>query len=107
MKRLTKRFVRLHYYFSTGYQFLALVNFALLVVLAADKLAAFFGGVSPAFLALAAIPTAFFGMILLGYFLDSYLHYTQLSILEKESRNPTYLEMKRKVDAIHRVVTKK
>lgn len=76
---------RVKYRFDLGSGFFAVVNFALLVIAAGDKLAQVVH-VSVTVLALVLVPSAIFGVWLLGYILDK-LQFAQAYTEEANTRN--------------------
>jgi len=70
------------------------LNFSLLVITASDKLRYYTGIPRTWVLIVVAIPVAFTGMWLLGYFLDNVVKYGQAYNLEASKRNPTWDEQK-------------
>jgi hypothetical protein len=80
------------YRFDLGNQFLAMVNFALLIIAASDKLRYYTGVQRAWMLVAAAVPLGFLGMWLVGYFLDSVVKYGQAYNLEAVKRNPVWEE---------------
>ncbi len=82
------------YRFDLGHQFLAMLNFALLIIAASDKLR-YYTGVQRAWvLVAAAVPLGFLGMWLVGFFLDRVVKYGQASNLEAVKRNPVWEEQR-------------
>ena len=82
------------YRFDLGQQFLAMVNFALLVIAASDKLR-YYTGIQRAWLMVVfAVPLGFLGMWLVGFFLDRVVKYGQAYNLEAVKRNPVWDEQK-------------
>ncbi|MBU2572901.1 MAG: hypothetical protein KKH28_02340 [Elusimicrobia bacterium] len=82
------------YRFDLGHQFLAMVNFALLVIAASDKLRYYTSVQRTWVLVAAAVPLGFLGMWLVGFFLDRFVKYGQACNIEAVKRNPLWDEQK-------------
>jgi len=76
------------YRFDLGYQFLAFLNFTLLVITASDKLRYYTNLPRTWMLVLAAVPAAFLGVWMFGLFLDRVVRYGQAYNIEANKRNP-------------------
>ncbi len=74
--------------FDLGYQFMAFVNFTLLVIAASDKLLYYTNLPRTWMLVAIAVPTAFCGVWVFGYFLDRVVRYNQAYNVESAKRNP-------------------
>ncbi len=85
--RLKWFFLNQKYRFDMGHQFLAILNFTLLVIAASDKLRYYTDIPRTWMLLLIAVPAGFGGVWLFGYFLDK-VRYSQAYILEAGKRNP-------------------
>lgn len=99
-------FFQQKYRFDLGHQFLAVLNFALLVIAASDKLRYYTGVPRTWMLILIAIPLGFFGMWLLGYFLDNVVRYGQAYSLEQAKRNPSVEENRERLKRIEELLLK-
>jgi hypothetical protein len=88
------------YRFDLGYQFLALINFILLVITASDKLR-YYTNISRTWvLVICAVPFGFAGVWIFGYFLDRVVKYGQAYNLEAVKRNPMWDIQKAQLDRI-------
>lgn len=67
------------YRFDLGQSFLVVINFALLIVTASDKLQRFFGIPRLSSLLTLIVPLAFVGVWLLGYFMDKVVRAPQMA----------------------------
>lgn len=76
------------YRFDLGFQFLAIVNFMLLVVTAATSLRAYMTLPKTSVLVAVAVPCALAGVWLFGWFLDQVVRYGQAYNIEAHRRNP-------------------
>ena len=85
--------------FDLGHSFLALVNFAFVVVAAGDKLSSFCG-LNTRTLILVIVPGALFGVWLLGYILDRYLKFAQCYNREANERNENWELLFSKLDQL-------
>jgi hypothetical protein len=88
------------YRFDLGFQFLAMVNFMLLVVTTATTLRAHMELPRTSILLAIALPSAFFGVWLFGWFLDRVVRYGQAYNIEAHRRNPVaerHIEMLREI----------
>lgn len=83
---------RVKYRFDLGSGFFAIVNFALLVIAAGDKLALLVH-VSVTVIALVMVPSAIFAVWLLGYLLDK-LEFAQAYTEESNRRNGMLTDMR-------------
>jgi len=87
-------FLSQKYRFDMGHQFLALINFALLVIAASDKLR-YYTDISRTWvLVLVSVPAGFAGVWLFGYFLDRVVRYGQAYSMEAGKRNVIWEEQK-------------
>lgn len=87
------------YRFDLGRQFLTYANFVLLIVAASDKIQT----VIPlriTQLVLIAVPLAFIGSWLFGYFLDEIVRFPQSQMLVSEKRSPHWNMTQSKLDRI-------
>jgi hypothetical protein len=93
---MRKRFFRILYRYQLGFVFISMMNFAMLVVIAAKSLG------FRALPALAvAIPVGFFGVWLLGYFLDSHGRSQETNEQIFIERSPLAKEHYRKTDEMY------
>lgn len=76
------------YRFDLGFQFLAVVNFMLLVITAATSLRAYMALPRTSVLVAVAVPSALLGVWLFGWFLDRVVRYGQAYNIEAHRRNP-------------------
>src|ERR1041384_8105794 len=88
------------YRFDLGYQFLALLNFVLLVITASDKLRYYTNIPRTWILVAMAVPTGFTGVWIFGFFLDRVVRYGQAYNLEATKRNPMWDIQKAQLDRI-------
>ncbi len=87
------------YRFDVGRQFLTYVNFILLVIAASDK----FQAVYPLRIRemiIIALPLAFLGSWLFGYFLDAVVRFPQSQMMVSELRSPHWQMTQGKLDEI-------
>lgn len=82
------------YRFDMGYQFLALLNFTLLLITASDKLRYYTNIPRTWILLVVAVPIGFMGVWLFGLFLDKVVRYSQGYMLEASKRNPMWDEQR-------------
>lgn len=95
-------FFRQKYRFDLGYQFLAVMNFTLLLIAASDKLR-YYTNISRTWILVAiAVPCGFLGMWIFGLFLDKIVRYSQAYNLEASKRNPLWDEQKELLVRIER-----
>ncbi len=87
-------FLNQKYRFDLGYQFLALLNFTLLVIAASDKLRYYTNIERTWALLLVIVPMGFVGMWFFGFFLDKVVRYGEAYNLEAVKRNPLWGEQK-------------
>jgi hypothetical protein len=90
------------YRFDMGHQFLAIVNFALLLIAASDKLRYYTSIPRTWLLLVVMMPLGFFGVWLFGCFLDEVVKYQQAYALESVKRDPFWEQNQafcRKVEA--------
>jgi hypothetical protein len=92
--------------FELGYRFLVILNFALLVLAASDKIRKVVD-VSTTTLVLVMIPMAFLGMWAFGYIMDRFVRAQQMDERELLDRSEawiwqkeTHAEMNRKLDEL-------
>lgn len=76
------------YRFDMGHQFLVIVNFALLIITASDKLRYYTNIPRTWLLLVIMIPSGFLGVWLFGCFLDKVVKYQQAYTLESVKRDP-------------------
>lgn len=91
----------LHFQFICGMQFMSLINFALLIVTASDKLQSIFNIPSATLIAI-AIPLGFAGIWLLGFVLDVLLKYSTKQMETSEKRSPAFRQLNNKLDELIR-----
>jgi hypothetical protein len=92
-------FVEQKYRFDLGTQFLAYVNFALLIITASDKIQVFLPFRIREMLVF-FIPLAFVGAWTFGYILDRVVKFPQTQALTAEKRSPTWARTQEKLDRI-------
>ncbi|MFQ6137166.1 MAG: hypothetical protein ACE5PM_08310 [Candidatus Hydrothermarchaeales archaeon] len=97
--RLREFLIEQQYRFDFGKQFFAYVNFALLLIVASDKLKAIFPFRIRDMLVI-FIPLAFVGTWIFGYFLDKVLKLPARRIYMSEKRSPTWTLTQEKLDRI-------
>ncbi|NOZ77164.1 MAG: hypothetical protein GXO65_05755 [Euryarchaeota archaeon] len=96
-------FVEQKYRFDLGTQFLAYVNFALLIITASDKLQL----VLPFRIReMLVIFVPFAGAWAFGYFLDRVVKFPQTQALTAERRSPTWARTQEKLDRIIELLEK-
>lgn len=88
LSRLKRFFFTQKYRFDLGYQFLALLNFTLLVITASDKLRYYTNLPRTWMLVAIDVPLSFCGVWLFGLFLDNVIRYGQAYNIEAGKRNP-------------------
>jgi hypothetical protein len=99
-------FTEQKYRFDLGRQFLTYVNFVLLIVAASDKIQAVFP-LRIRELILVAVPLAFIGSWIFGYFLDAVVRFPQSQMMVSESRSPHWNMTQKKLDRIITVLEEK
>ena len=87
LKKLRAGFYSQKYRFDLGLQLLTFVNFALLVITASQTLKAYFGIPKITDLLVIAIPLAFIGVWVVGYFLDTVVKQQQQTEEEYSKRS--------------------
>ncbi|MFQ5887906.1 MAG: hypothetical protein ACE5HY_04335 [Candidatus Hydrothermarchaeales archaeon] len=97
--KIREFFIEQKYRFDYGRQYLGYVNFALLVIIASDKLKAVFPFRIRDMLVV-FIPLAFLGTWLGGYFLDRFIKLPQRAIYMSEKRSPSWAMTQQKLDRI-------
>lgn len=97
-------FFRQKFRFDLGYQFLAIINFTLLVIAASDKLRYYTNIPRTWILVLVFVPFCFFLVWMFGYILDRLVQYTQGYNLEAMKRNPVWNEQKAQLDRIENIL---
>lgn len=93
---------RQKYRFDLGHQFLAVMNFTLLLIAASDKLRYYTNIPRTWVLVLIAVPAGFMGVWLFGFFLDRIVRYGQAYNIEASKRNPLWEEQKEVMTRIER-----
>ncbi len=89
--------------FDWGSQFIAYLNFVLLIIVASDKIRGLFPfHVGTDVLLVAGIPFAFLLTWLLGYFLDVVVKFPQQQMRTVENRSPAMQEIIERLDRIER-----
>lgn len=88
LSRWKRLFFEQKYRFDLGFQFLAIVNFMLLVITTATSLRAYMHLPKTSVLLALAVPSAFLGVWLFGWFLDRVVRYGQAYNIEAHRRNP-------------------
>ena len=87
------------YRFDIGTHFLSYVNLALLIIAVSDKLKQIVPWRISEFL-IVLIPTAFILAWCLGFFLDRFVRYPQVSMRLVEARSPSHTQIHKKLDGI-------
>lgn len=85
-----KQFFRQKYRFDLGITYIALLNFALLVITASDKVKPFLGISSTMLFIAVFIVISFFSVWLFGYFLDTVVQSQRMVELENLKRSPVW-----------------
>lgn len=98
--RIKDQFFAQKYRFDLGLQFLALLNFALLVITASDKLKTYFHINNTGNLILIMIPLAFVCMWCFGFFLDKVLKAQYMTEQEQMKRSKPWILCFNKLDTI-------
>lgn len=88
LSRWKRFFFAQKYRFDLGFQFLAIVNFILLVIATATSLRAYMHLPKTSVLVAVAVPCALGGVWLVGWFLDRFVRYGQAYNIEAHRRNP-------------------
>lgn len=96
---LSQFIVRQKYRFDIGASFLTVVNFALLLVVAAEKLQGFLGISKARYFVILGALAGLCGVWLLGFLLDRYVKVIQLYNREANERNEAIQDIQRKVSA--------
>jgi hypothetical protein len=92
-------FTEQKYRFDIGRQFLTYVNFVLLIIAASDKLQAILP-LRISEMIILAVPLAFLGSWIFGYFLDTIVRFPQSQMMVSESRSPYWNMAQNKLDKI-------
>ena len=92
-------FTEQQYRFDLGRQFLTYANFILLIIAASDKLQAVLH-LRIREMILIAVPLAFVGSWIFGYFLDAFVRFPQSQMMVSEKRSPHWQMTQRKLDRI-------
>jgi hypothetical protein len=100
-------FLRQKFRFDLGYQFLALINFTLLLIAASDKLRYYTNIPRTWILILVFVPFCFFLVWVVGYYLDRRIRYSEGYNLESMKRNPVWAEHKAQLDRIEALLKNK
>ena len=85
--KISQFIVRQKYRFDIGASFLTVINFALLLVVAAEKLQGLLGISKARYFVILGAAGGLFGVWLLGFLLDRYLRVIQLYNREANERN--------------------
>lgn len=92
LTKIRNKIVNVKFHFDVALSFMTLLNFALLIITASDKLRAFlpFGTYTMVFL---LIPVALLSTVLLGWFLDKVVNYQATYYKAQTDRVPQTMEM--------------
>ncbi len=98
-------FIEQKFRFDQGIQFLAILNFVLLIIATSDKLKNVFPFRINQLLLL-LVPLMFICVWLFGFILDKFIKFPQASELSRVKRSPTYQETQEKLDKIINLLQK-
>lgn len=101
LRSLRDVFVREQFHLDLGKQFLAYVNFALLVMVASEQIKTYVPLRTHQLLIL-AVPASFTGAWLFGIFLDKIAHFHESQSRIHEERSPAWKATQRKLGDIER-----
>lgn len=90
LSRFKKFLFQQKYRFDLGYQFLAFINFSLLVITASDKLMYYTNIPRTWVLLVVFVPLAFAAVWVFGMFLDKVVRYSQAYTMAAAERNPLW-----------------
>jgi len=108
LQRLRDFIVEQKIRFDWGSQFIAYMNFMLLIIVASDKIRSLFPfHIGTNTLLIAGIPIAFFFTWLFGYFLDVVVRFPQQQMRTVERRSPAMQDIIERLDRIERKQRKK
>ncbi len=98
--RWRETFFAQKYRFDLGQSSLVVVNFALLIITASDKLQRFFGIPNVSSLVTVVVPLGFIGVWLLGYFMDKIVHAPQMAERQTLKRSEIWTRHTAQMDRI-------
>ena len=99
--KISNKIVEIKFFMDISIAFLTIVNFALLVVTASDKIRTFIPlGTLP--LVLILVPSAFILIIVMGWFLDKVVNYQSTYYKTQMKRNPQIIEILDRVKNIEK-----
>ncbi|HTY38007.1 MAG TPA: hypothetical protein VMH23_12890 [Bacteroidota bacterium] len=103
--RWRETFFAQKYRFDLGQSFLVVINFALLIVTASDKLQIFFGIPKLSSLLTVIVPLGFVSVWLLGYFMDKVVRAPQMAERQTLKRSEIWTTHTEQMDRIESELT--